>query len=144
MLGDGPLRPQVENEITHQKLGDRITLRGWVEPDVVLAEFARSDILFMPSRSEGLPVVGVQALASGMAIIAGNSGGFVDLVEPAENGFLYDPDDTEGMCRGMGELFNEPEFLFNSRIQSLEIAKRFDLSAIVSSYEELFSRVINY
>lgn len=141
MLGDGPLRPEVEDEIARQKVGDRFTLRGWVEPNEVLAEFARSEILFMPSRSEGLPVVGVQALASGLAIVAGNSGGFVDLVKPGENGFLFYHDDTEGMIQGLGELLNDPKMLLESRTRSLEIAKRFDLPSIVSSYEELFSKL---
>ena len=86
-------------------------------------------------------MVGVQALASGLAIVAGNLGGFVDLVKPGENGFLFYPDDAVEMIQGLGELLNDPKMLLKSRTRSLEIAKRFDLPSIVSSYEELFSKL---
>jgi glycosyltransferase involved in cell wall biosynthesis len=143
MFGDGLLRPQVEKEIATHQLDNRIQLRGWVEPPEVIAEFAKSDILFMPSRSEGLPVVGVQAMASGMAIVAGNAGGFIDLVQPGENGFLYDPDDVEGMSDGLRTLLTKPETLLNARKKSLAFAENYDLDLIVSRYEQLFREVIN-
>jgi len=142
MFGDGLLRPEVEQEITKHKLSERIQLRGWTEPSDVIAKFSKSEILFMPSRSEGLPVVGVQAMASGMAIVAGNTGGFIDLVKPGENGFLYDPDDVEGMCEGLRKLLSEPETLLRAREKSLAFSDRYDLALIISQYEQLFSEVI--
>ncbi|RMD61637.1 glycosyltransferase family 1 protein, partial [Candidatus Parcubacteria bacterium] len=87
MLGDGPLMPQVREAIARHGLEGRFILPGWVTPEEVLQWFDRSDILFMPSLSEGLPVVGVQALAKGLAIVASRVGGFVDLVRDGENGF---------------------------------------------------------
>jgi len=45
----------------------------------------------MPSLSEGLPVVGLQALAMGLAIVASRAGGNIDLVEPGYNGFWLTP-----------------------------------------------------
>ncbi|HIE56949.1 MAG TPA: glycosyltransferase family 1 protein [Anaerolineales bacterium] len=142
MLGDGPLRTEVEAEIARQGLVGRIDLRGWVAPQAVLAEFARSDILFMPSRSEGLPVVGVQALASGLAVIAGDVGGFRDVVRPGVNGALYKPDDLDGMKNGLAALLTDPESLLNSRRQSLQLAEDFDLRRIIAAYENLFSEVV--
>jgi glycosyltransferase involved in cell wall biosynthesis len=68
MLGDGPLMPDIRQAIAEHGLQERISLKGWVRPEEVLEWFDRSDILFMPSLSEGLPVVGVQALAKGLAI----------------------------------------------------------------------------
>ncbi len=65
MLGDGPLKGEVEQRVRELGLQDRIRLHGWVSPDEVLRWYRQSDILFMPSLSEGLPVAGVQALASG-------------------------------------------------------------------------------
>jgi glycosyltransferase involved in cell wall biosynthesis len=142
MLGDGPLRPEVEKEITNHQLSERFTLKGWVDTAEVLAEFTRSEILFMPSRSEGLPVVGVQALASGMAIVAGDVGGFRDVVEPEINGYLFNPDDVDGMQNGVKTLLDDPEILLRFRKNSLRKAKNFDLAGIVASYERLFQEVI--
>jgi glycosyltransferase involved in cell wall biosynthesis len=142
MLGDGPLRPAIEREIDKQDLGSRINLRGWVDPEIVLSEFACSEILFMPSRSEGLPVVGVQALASGLAIVAGNVGGFRDIVEQGVNGYLIEPDDDLGMKRGLKALLDDPDALRSARKQSLRLAQKFDLTVIFDKYEDLFREVI--
>ncbi len=142
MLGDGPLMNAVKNAIAENHLSERIQLKGWVDPEVVLAEFAQSEILFMPSRSEGLPVVGVQALASGLAIIAGDVGGFKDVVVQGHNGYLFDPDDVNGMHQGLLTYLKDPKILSDARKNSLQLSKDFDLDAIVASYLHLFQEVI--
>jgi glycosyltransferase involved in cell wall biosynthesis len=86
MIGDGPLMQDVKCALDDYGLADRFQLTGWLDPQDVLNWFDKSDILFMPSRAEGLPVVGVQALAKGLAIVASRVGGFVDLVDDDKNG----------------------------------------------------------
>ncbi len=141
LLGDGPLRPQVQQAIRQAGLTDRFVLPGWVQPAEVLAHFDQSDLLFMPSRSEGLPVVGVQALAKGLAIVAGRAGGLVDVVVPDENGALLDPDDEDGFAAALRRLLSDPAALQKAREASLRLAENFDLERIVSAYENLFRRV---
>jgi len=141
MLGDGPLRAEVEGEIDRLGLRERFILPGWIEPDDVIDWFRRSDILFMPSRSEGLPVVGVQALALGLAVVAGQVGGFVDLVEPGVNGCLFDPDKPEPAADALRALLAEPRELLAQREASRRLAGRFDLKQIVAQYEQLLLRL---
>jgi len=141
MLGDGPLRAQVENEVAEHHLQDRFELPGWVTPEEVLACYARSDILFMPSLSEGFPLTGVQALAMGLAIVASGVGGFIDLVQQGDNGFLYNPDDEQGMHNGLLALLTDPQLLLNMRCRSRALSSRFDLNAVVGDYEEIFRQV---
>lgn len=141
MLGDGPLRAEVEGEIDRLGLRERFILPGWIEPDDVIDWFRRSDILFMPSRSEGLPVVGVQALALGLAVVAGQVGGFVDLVEPGVNGCLFDPDKPEPAADALRALLADPRELLAQREASRRLAGRFDLKQIVAQYEQLLLRL---
>jgi glycosyltransferase involved in cell wall biosynthesis len=96
----------------------------------------------MPSRSEGLPVVGVQALASGLAIVAGKVGGFIDLVDQDQNGYLIDPDDEELFVHKMAELLTSAEKLRDCKVASLRKAKQFDLKHIVAQYEILFRQIV--
>ncbi|MBT3320873.1 MAG: glycosyltransferase family 4 protein [Anaerolineae bacterium] len=133
LLGDGPLREEVENAITHHNLQDRISLLGWVTPEEVIDWFSKSDILFMPSLSEGLPVVGVQALAMGLAMVVSNIGGFVDLVIEEKNGFLIDK--TEDYQRRLLDLLANPQTLLSSRRESRLHAQNFSLEKIVREYE---------
>ena len=140
MLGDGPLMPEVKEAIARHGLEARFTLPGWVTPEDVLAEFDRSDMLFMPSRSEGLPVVGVQALAKGLALVVGKAGGFVDVVADNENGFSVSPEDIEKFTEVMASLLTDKTYLERLRKNSLSKAQRFSLFSIVLKYESVLGR----
>lgn len=138
MLGDGPLMGDVRREIEALELGERILLHGWVTPEQVLAAYRRSDILFMPSLSEGLPVAGVQALAMGLALVVSRIGGWSDLIQPGENGAMVDVEDTAGFEEALRELLGNPARLLAARQASRKLAAQFDLARITASYEELF------
>lgn len=138
MFGDGELRQEVMEMIEQAGLQDRIELPGWVDSEEVKLAYQQSDILFMPSRVEGLPVVGVQAVTEGLAVVAGRAGGFIDLVEVGKNGFLYDPDDRDGMIEGLRSLISDLDYLYSARKQSLIIAQRFSLETVVNQYQQLF------
>lgn len=141
MLGDGPLLPQVRAEIQRAGLESRFDLPGWVTPEVVLAHFSRSDILFMPSLSEGLPVVGVQALAAGLAVVASDIGGFLDLVDDSKNGRLIPPHDLPAFAAALHSLLDDSSLLLAYRQASLQKSHQFDLQRIVAEYQTLLQAV---
>lgn len=141
MIGDGSLAADVRCAIDASGLQDRFHLTGWIDPEEVLRWFDRSDILFMPSRSEGLPVVGVQALAKGLAIVASRVGGFVDLVESGRNGYLIETEDQAGFATSLAGLLSDPDRLISFRAASLEKSATFGLEQIVKEYESIFVRV---
>src|SRR5512138_1365568 len=107
MIGDGPLLREVKCAIEDCGLQDRFQLTGWLDPEEVLSWFEKSDVLFMPSRSEGLPVVGVQALAKGLAIVASRVGGFVDLVDHERNGYLVQQDEIAKFSTSLSGLLSD-------------------------------------
>jgi glycosyltransferase involved in cell wall biosynthesis len=92
----------------------------------------------MPSRSEGLPVVGVQALAKGLAIVASHVGGFVDLVDNNKNGYLIRLEDVSEFSTSLSGLLSNSNRLLSFRNASLEKAKHFEIKQVVKEYEKLF------
>jgi L-malate glycosyltransferase len=134
LLGDGPLREEIEEEISRHKLQDRIMLPGWVTPAEVIEWFRKSNILFMPSLSEGLPVVGVQALAMGLAMVVSNIGGFVDLVDEGKNGFLID--DNDEYEKVLRKFLNDSEKILSYKKASRKKAEEFSLLKIIGAYED--------
>jgi glycosyltransferase involved in cell wall biosynthesis len=142
MLGDGPLMEEVKHAIAAHHMDERFFLPGWVSAEDVLAYFAQSDLLFLPSLSEGLPVVGVQALAMGLAIGASRAGGNVDLVEPGQNGFLADAGDREAFSSALRSLLSDPQALQQARQASRLLAGRFDIRAVADGYEAIFQNCV--
>lgn len=141
IVGDGEMRREMEIEAANLELTDRIRFAGWVTPDEVKEWFNRSDILFMPSYSEGLPVVGVQALSMGLAFVVGEVGGFIDLVEEGMNGWMHEPEDTGRFSGSLRILLEDPGRLLRYRLNSREKAVEFDLDQIVGEYEVLLKDV---
>ena len=142
MIGDGPLMPDVKQAVEEFQLNDRFQFPGWLGGNEVMNWFDQSDILFMPSLSEGLPVVGVEALAKGLAIVASRVGGFVDIVESDKNGYLIPPGDASQYSIRLRELLTDEDRLLSFRNASLEKARRFDINQIVEQYEQIFQTVI--
>ena len=143
MMGDGPLRPAVEEAIARYGLQERFTLPGWVTPQEVVDCYRNSDIYFMPSLSEGLPVVGVQSMAMGLALVLGAAGGNMELVDNGVNGFLYDPHDRDGFAGALRELLSNSARLLVMRQASRRMAERFDLNVVVADYEVLFTQTMH-
>ena len=143
MLGDGPMFGDVKKEIARNGMADRFILPGWVTPEDVLAQFSQSDILFMPSFSEGLPVVGVQALAKGLAIVASRIGGFLDLVDHEKNGYLIEVHDHVVFSQVLRDLISNREMLLQFRKASIEKSRDFDIQKVVEKYQLIFQNVLD-
>jgi glycosyltransferase involved in cell wall biosynthesis len=80
----------------------------------------------------------VQALAKGLAIIASEVGGFVDLVDEAKNGYLIKQENPAQFSDKLREVLEDSDHLLSLRNASLEKAKSFEIARIVDQYEKLF------
>ncbi|PKN92597.1 MAG: hypothetical protein CVU44_13115 [Chloroflexi bacterium HGW-Chloroflexi-6] len=142
MAGDGEQLETVRGRVEYYGLSNRIQLPGWVTPEQVLEQFAASDILVLPSRSEGLSVVGVQGLAMGLALVLSEAGGNPELVQSGENGFLFPPGDVTALTAALESLLTTPEKLTTFQAKSREMAQAFELGKIVSQYEKTLETLI--
>ena len=141
MLGEGPLRGEIEQEIAKADMQERFTLPGWVTTDDVTDSFKESDILFMPSLVEGLPIAGVQGLAMGLAIVGSRVGGLIDIVEQGKNGYLYSPENVDAMQKALRQLISNQEKLLSFRRQSREFAERFGIDRVVEEYIQIYEKI---
>jgi glycosyltransferase involved in cell wall biosynthesis len=141
MYGDGPLLASVRETVAGCGLSDRFSFPGWVMPEELLNAFACSDILVMPSRSEGLSVVGVQCLGMGLALVLSDVGGNSDLVRHGENGFLFPNGDVLALTAALKTLLENRVTLQAAQQKSRQLAQEFDLDRAVGQYETLFKSV---
>lgn len=123
-------------------LRDRVAFPGWKTPEEVIEIFHHSDILFMPSRSEGLPVTGIQGMASGLALLLSNAGGNPEIIREGVNGFIQDPDDTETYAHNLRELLTDSDKLLKMRKSGFELAASFDIRKTAADYLKVFREII--
>ena len=99
----------------------------------------QSDILVLPSLSEGLPVVGMQALAAGVAILGSDVGGISDVVQPGQNGYLVPVNDMAAFAERL-TLMLDLKILAGMKQASLQLARNFDLATLARRLEMILSK----
>ncbi len=140
VIGDGPLGPEMRAEARRLNLSDRVTFHGWLPADAVSARMASADVLLMTSLHEGLPMVAVEALQHGLAIVGSAIGGMTDVVDDGSNGYLC-PLDAAAFANRLDLLLSDGSRLGSQREASLRKARAFDLAATVDAYESVLSEV---
>jgi glycosyltransferase involved in cell wall biosynthesis len=141
LFGDGPLMGDLRAAADSAHLTRRIHFHGWVSPDRVDAAFGVSDILFLPSLSEGLPVVGVRALAAGLAILGSDIGGISDLVRSGTNGLLCPAGDGQGFEAALRDMIQSRDRLVLMKKESRKLAGNFSFAEIGLKMERILARV---
>lgn len=101
IIGEGELRGPLEAQIQRLKLGDVVHLHGAQPSDVVRRFLSQADLFVLSSRSEGLPVVCIEALATGVPVVATRINGIPELIEDNVSGWLVPPDDAPALAAGI-------------------------------------------
>lgn len=97
LIGDGVMKDQLHGLIRDAGLADRVLLPGGLAPEQVARWINASDLLTLPSWSEGYPNVVVEALACGRPVVATDVGGTREIVN-ASNGILIEPKNAVGLA----------------------------------------------
>jgi colanic acid/amylovoran biosynthesis glycosyltransferase len=108
MLGDGPLRAAVEQDIARFALGDAIVLGGWANSARVLNELRACRALVLSSRAENVPSVILEALLQERPVICADVGGVRELVRDNETGWLVPPRDAEALAGALRRVLEMP------------------------------------
>lgn len=124
LVGDGPERPALEALAAGLGLADRITWHGWRPKEEVAALYRGASCLVNPSRYEGMPNTVLEAMASGLPVVASNVGGNNDLVAPGETGLLFELDEPEGLTRALRALADDRALAGGMGARARELAVR--------------------
>jgi colanic acid/amylovoran biosynthesis glycosyltransferase len=108
LVGDGYMRRHVEHAIRRARLQREITITGWVSGDRVKAEIEAARALVLPSFSENMPVVIMEALALGRPVISTYVAGIPELVKSEKSGWLVPASDEIALAEAMREALELP------------------------------------
>jgi glycosyltransferase involved in cell wall biosynthesis len=139
IVGDGPDRAQLEAEIAWLGLGDRVLLAG--ERRDVSDLLARADLFVLSSRSEGLPVSVLEAMAAGLPVIASSVGGIPELVDDGETGILVEAGQAHELAAAISRLLADPGLRRRMGDAGRDRARmRFALEPFWRAHLDLYSR----
>ncbi len=140
LAGDGPLRPVVEERIERLRLQSRVRVCGWMSEEQVRQSIVTSRALVVPSFSEGLPVVVMEALALGRPGICSAISGIPEVILPGVTGWLVPAGSVEALARAMREALEAPPAQLEAmgRAGAALIAERHDARREARKLLELF------
>jgi glycosyltransferase involved in cell wall biosynthesis len=122
-----------------RRLGVEASVSFLGKIDDVAPLLAAADLFLLPSDTESFGLSALEALASGVPVIATRVGGLPEVVRDGETGFLFDVGDVEGMARVSLELLLDPErWQQMSQLAAADARARFSQNEIVTQYEQMY------
>jgi len=141
LVGDGPLRAQVETMLQMEGIEERCVLPG-LRRDVPRM-MAAMDIFLLTSLWEGLPRVIPQAMAMGLPVIANKADGAMEAIQDGENGFLCQPGDIQITVKHCMDLIKDPQKRRSIGQMGRETAlEDFDLNQMINQIDDLYQNLL--
>lgn len=139
IVGDGEVKRQLESTARELGIADRTTFTGKVSYDELRAALTRSTVFGMPSRAELQSIATMEALASGLPVVAANAMALPHLVHPGENGYLYEPGDIDAFAAHLTTVLTaKPKELERLKRGALRTVVAHDIQRTIDTFEALY------
>jgi glycosyltransferase involved in cell wall biosynthesis len=140
LVGDGPDRGLCEQMVNQLGLEQRVRFAGQREdvPDLLAA----TDVLAMPSSTEGLPYVALEAAAAGRPVVAFDCGGMPDVVLQGQTGILVPPGDQSALATAIVRVLADPALAKRLGEAGRRHAANFTVDRHIARLEELYAAVL--
>lgn len=142
IVGDGPARSELESLADELGLARDIAFYGRAPRRAMPTIYRSADIFAFPSHAEGMPNAVLEALASGLPVIAADAEGSAELVADGENGFLVKRGDVKALARNIETLAADPDMVKRFSAAARERAMRFTWDAAVELYLDAMRRAV--
>lgn len=140
IVGDGPLREQLEARVAQARLGDSVTLAGERND---IADLMRGFSVFaLSSIAEGTPVTLLEAMACGLPVVSTAVGGIPELVQEGVTGYLVPADDPAAMAAALARYADDAQLCArHGAAGRARVDERYSVASMVQAYACLYDRL---
>lgn len=138
LVGDGEERKYLENLVRTLNIERYVTFIGKVQNDKVPEYMTASDVFVLPSLSEGFPVTVVEAMASGLPIVATDVRGLPEIIKNDENGFLVEPKNPNRIAEKVLLLLEDDELRERISRNNKEEVIKYSWESVVEKLEKVY------
>ncbi|HEX3678580.1 MAG TPA: glycosyltransferase family 4 protein [Galbitalea sp.] len=144
LAGDGPNRAKLSRLATRLGVGDRIELTGALGQNELPRRYAEAHVFCLPSFAEGLPVVLMEAMATGRPVVATSIMGVGELVTDRVHGRLVLPGSVEDLVNALAELAgDESARKLMGAAGRQRVVKEYDVRASAAQLREIFAATVS-
>ena len=137
LIGDGPLRPSIEQKILRLGLQDRVAITGFRSD--VRADLAACDVMSLVSVTETFSIAALEAMAMARPLIMSDVGGAREQVDPGRTGWVFAAGDIPALARCLGEAADRARLAEMGRAARAMAVRDYSVSAMIERYEELLA-----
>lgn len=147
IVGDGPLEDTLKEKVRVLGLEEYVVFEGLVQNYYILDYYIMADIVVIPSIvdssgfQEGFPVVVVESLVAGKAVISTKTKGIMEAIQDRHNGILVNQKNTKDISDALLELLRDEDLRKKISVNALESRKKYDWTIIASKYLRLMEEV---
>jgi glycosyltransferase involved in cell wall biosynthesis len=142
LVGEGPLRPDLEARILALDLAGTVTLEGAWPRERVWAEYRKADLFVLSSVSEGSPFVILEAMAAGLPVLAPALHGIPEMIRDGRDGLLFETGSADSLAEGLERLLGDAALRQRLGSAAEAAANDFDHSRSVGRFREsLFASI---
>ena len=142
IVGDGPLRGRVE-AMSHGALEGRVHFEGRVSNENLPRYYASADVFCSPARGgESFGIVLLEAMASGVPIVATDLPGYRTVLTPGAEGLLVPPRDPAALGIALGSLLARSSLRAELGARGIETSRRYAWPTIVERLEEIYGALV--
>jgi len=149
LCGEGPVRERFEAEVAAAGLQDNVEMMGWLDQPSLRREFARAHAFLHPSEltanedQEGIPNAMLEAMASGLPVIATWHGGIPEAVDDGKDGLLVPEKQPEQLAGAICRMIEQPELLGQlSKEAARSVRRQFGLQSQIGLMEDCYFEAI--
>jgi glycosyltransferase involved in cell wall biosynthesis len=141
LVGDGPLREDLETQAARLAVAHRVRFVGAVED--VWPYLADADVFALASRYEPLGLAALEAMAAGLPVVATSVGGLTDLVEPGVTGELVEPENPAALAERLTALLRSPDALLAMGAEGRRRAASQRADQMSDRYFDVYAELVN-
>ena len=141
LVGRGPDRENLEELVKKLKIEKSVKFVGRVPNKDVFEYMCASDVLVLPSLSEGFPNVILEAMASGLPVVTTNVGGLPEIVKDNVNGFLVDLENSEQLSEKLSLLLKNDALRRTISKNNLNEAKKYSWESVIDQLEKVYFKI---
>ena len=143
IVGSGQEEESLKNLAQQLGVRDILNFVGQLPYEGLLSKYQQADIFVLPSLSEGMPCVMLEAMACGLPVVASDIGGNEELVYPGQNGYLFSAGHSQGLAESLIKIINHPALRKKMGQESLRIIQDYDWSKITEKYIAIYQEIFN-
>ncbi|MCP2030728.1 glycosyltransferase involved in cell wall biosynthesis [Okibacterium sp. HSC-33S16] len=139
IVGGGDQKRNLENLAAQLGLGDRVIFTGYVSDEELRATYTRATVLAMPSIAELQSIVTMEAMASGLPVVAANAMALPHLVHDDANGYLFEPGNVSELADRLTDVLTASEDKLTAmKRESLSMIKAHDIQRTLATFESMY------